>query len=312
MKYIIVVNNWPRETTLQLENLCPKSSVFFFNVYSEDNPSLLTKIFRKILYFLGFPLHGIYYDGWIKYVKDPDAQLIFFDATRPYRRISNIIRHSKNKPVLYFWNPIDNDFIIRNAKKKYRVFSYSTFDCQKYGLLFNHSFCPMDNKKNVSLNDSLIYDGIFVGKNKGRLNILEKISPAFEAPFFWIVKDDNESSVKLPLQNSNLSYSDYIKNAKKSKCIIEIVPDQYCGDTLRVSEAVFLQKKLITNHQSITDEWFYNSNNILLINDSTKPSDIRNFLHKPFSNYSKEVQDYFSFLSWLERFSPKALKKDKK
>lgn len=114
---------------------------------------------------------------------------------------------------------------------------------------------------------------------------------------FYIVKDKKEKSSIIDLKNKSLLYSENLENVKKATCLLEIVVEGQTGLTLRTMEALFFNKKLITNNSSIMQYDFYHPNNILIIRDE---ADIDlDFFLKPFINRDEYLEKY-KIGTWLE------------
>ncbi len=269
-----------------------------YNVYKNQNCNKLVKIFRKLIYFIGMGYFNSFYSDWTRMLKN-DIQFIVFDSCKPYHRLQKKLKKAKIKPIIYFWNPVGPKDKIEQLKKYFKVYSYSIQDAQKYGLNYNPQFfvdVPINEKNNI------IYDTIFIGKNKKRLKELEKIYNLFNNPYFYVVKDGNEISNILNLQDKQMPYEEYIKLLSRSKSILEILYTENADYSLRTMESIFLQKKLITNNNLVVHAPFYNKNNIYLLNENTVKRDIEDFINIPFVPYCEEQINFYKFDQWLKRF----------
>ena len=272
-----------------------------FNVYKKPIPNIFVKLLRKFIYFLELGKCNVFYSDWTKLLKE-DVQFIVFDSCKPYHRLQKKLKQAKIRPIIYFWNPIKSESDIRRLKKlkKYfKIYSYSIQDAQKYDLEYNPQFFVDIPITRSGLNE---YDGIFIGKNKSRLKNLERIYSLFEKPFFYVVKDGEEISEILELQDKQMPYEEYLKFLDKSSSIAEILYTENADYSLRTTEALFYQKKLITNNKLIEQAPFYNAQNIYILNECTTKEDISEFLRIPFVPYSDEQIDYYKFDYWIERF----------
>ena len=91
---------------------------------------------------------------------------------------------------------------------------------------------------------------------------------------------------------------------KQSRAILDITQHGQNGFSMRVMESIFLGKKLISTNTALLDADFYDPNNILVV-DSEKMdiSAIQQFMSTDFHPYPKEVQNYYSIDSWINRFT---------
>jgi hypothetical protein len=98
-----------------------------------------------------------------------------------------------------------------------------------------------------------------------------------------------------------LSYEENISNILKSKCIVDIVQKEQTGLTLRPLEALFFERKLLTDYKDIVKYDFYKPQNIFVIgiHDWT---DIRSFLSSPFIPVNKKIVDNYNINKWINYF----------
>lgn len=75
------------------------------------------------------------------------------------------------------------------------------------------------------------------------------------------------------------------------------------GMTLRIVEAMFFNKKLITNNDDILCMDFYNSQNIYVLGYDTRS--IKGFILGKPAQWSKKFIRKYSFENWLVNFDDK-------
>lgn len=299
MKYLLLVTD---SNSNNIKNIKLTDNFKIINVYKNQNPSLIMKIIRKVLYFSSFKMNNLFYDNWVQYLKDNEYRFIVFDDCKPFFRLAKFLKKAVNKPIIYYWNPIRKKSDIKRLKNKFEVVTYSTHDAKKYNLPYNHSFCALPSIKNNG--DKYLYDTIFLGVDKGRSLLLSKIVSYFNNPYFYIVRDKHSLQLNnLNYKDKFIDYDEYINLVLKSKSIIDLVTNQNFGDTIRIAEAIMLDKKLITNKKTIKNEPYYNKNNIFIIDDSVTKSEILQFLNLPFVAYNESEKNFFTFESWLKRIA---------
>ncbi len=294
MKYIILFPDKSTYTFKYIDVVQCK----VYSVYKNTKINFFIRIFRKFIYFIGLGTFYTFYSEWTKYLNE-DVQFIVFDSCKPYHRLKRVLKKARNKPIIYFWNPVKENDNIAELKKNFEVYSYSVYDSQKYDLKYNPTFfvnLPAEKTNTCE------FDAIFIGKNKNRLSLLERVYCLFNNPYFYVVKDNSEVSNILELKTLRLSYEEYLNVLVRSKSVVEILFTDNADYTLRTMEALFYQKKLITNNKLIKQAVFYNPNNIFVLDECTTKQDIDNFLNKPFVKYGEEVLEYYRVESWLSRF----------
>ena len=294
MKTIIIV---PDKDTLTFKYIEPYECEVY-NLYQIPKPKLIIRLLRKIVYFFSFGKSNMFYSDWTKYL-DEDVQLIVFDSCKPHYRLQKKLKTAKIKPIIYFWNPITYKDKIRQLKKDFIIYSYSSQDVQKYQLGYNPQFFTEVPVKQPS---RIEYDGIFIGKNKSRLKVLETTYRLFNRPFFYVLKDRSETSDVIRLFEKRMPYEEYLQLLCKSQSVIEILYTDNADFSLRTMEALFYQKKLITNNRLIVNAPFFNDNNIFVLNENTTKENIQKFLSIPFVPYCDKVINYYRFEQWLKRF----------
>ena len=98
----------------------------------------------------------------------------------------------------------------------------------------------------------------------------------------------------------HISYAECIEYVKHTKCIFDMVQKGQKGMTLRVVEAMFFNKKLITNNDNILYMDFYDSQNIYVIgHDNRSMSD---FILQTRAKRSEKFIHEYSFENWLNNF----------
>ena len=306
MQYIIICNNKDK----YLSNSIDKPNIKLFSLYKQGNNeiSFFKRLFRKFIYFTGLELNGVFYSHWYKYLKEENIQFIIFDDIKPFFRIKKIFKKAKKSVIFYLWNPIQLEFTskkINKLKKFYNVFTYSKFDSQKFHLKYNCQF--LSNVYHISFNNigEEKYDCIFCGLDKQRTKRIEQIYLCCKHPYFYLLKDERYSvhSAIITYKNSWLSYRDYILKLNQSQCVLDVCPCENSGMTLRVLEAVYYNKKLITDNKDVKNEPFYNEEKVLIFDDNTPQNRIIQFLNKKTdSNYNINFEDLYSFNARIKRF----------
>lgn len=158
----------------------------------------------------------------------------------------------------------------RYWKEKFNcsTWSYSKEDCNSYDMSFYSQFFMAKDIPNYTHNTK--YDVFFVGKDKGRLNQLLSIKDFFQQNGYvslFIIIPDRRRYTKLEKRELSkpIPYKEVIHYDIHSLCILDIVTDDNYGLTYRVLEAIFLNKKLITNYSDIVSYEFYHPNNVFII-----------------------------------------------
>ncbi len=279
--YIILKN---KKDIYFWEKLCKKYNID--ELYYLNSNSLIFKVLKKIkIVILG---------KWKKNIKKYDEFIIFESLYD--ENISKIIK--KNNPqckiIMYFWNFIDihNEYILKD-KNVDEFWTFDVKDANKYKLKYNPQFYT----KEVILenDDNEKTDVIFLGRMKDRKNEILKIETEIKKKGlitnFKIIENEKDF----------ISYDEYLKNVSATKCILDYNQKGQTGLSLRPMEALFLEKKLITNNKDIKNYDFYNPNNIFILGEDNIEN-IKEFMDKPYEKVEQKIIDYYDFEQWLSRF----------
>lgn len=276
-----------------------------FGLYKDN--SFLNKVFRYLGLHLFKPFLFLSYGNWKKSVKNYDMFIIESRKTFEYL-IKYINKKCPNKRVIvWYWNEVTPRELDPNyIRKKYNceTWTFDLSDAKKYNMNFNDTYyfdgtflCGDECIKN-----DLFYVGI---DREGRIELLEEIQEKLNKiskkySFFLTA-----SPIKQPQKNYNysekMSYDEVIKNIKKTNAILDLTKSTQYGLTLRPMEAIFFQKKLITNNENIVKYSFYNCNNILIYNQNVTCDKIKKFFDTDYEPLNVNVIEYYKFENWLKR-----------
>lgn len=141
-------------------------------------------------------------------------------------------------------------------------------------------------------------DLLFVGKAKGRYDFLKRVYDRLTANGvhceFYLSHidqkvDQTQSGIHIV---DHVPYEDNIRLLKRSKCVLDIVPPETNCNTLRMSEAMYYNNRVITNNVHIVDEEYYSPE---LISLYTNPEDIDlDFLKKEYKDVNYPLKENIS------------------
>ena len=282
--YIILKN---KKNIYFWDKLCEKYNIEELYLFKTD--SFLFKILKKI----GIIVLG----NWKKDIRKYQNFIIFESLYN--EQISRKIK-KKNpncKIIVYFWNCINNTN--KHILKDTNIDEFWTFDKNdaiKYHIEYNPQFYTrmvnLNNKKNI------INDVVFLGRTKGRkeniLNIANLLEKQKLKTNFRIIENEKDF----------IKYDNYLEMISESRCILDYNQNGQSGLTLRPMEALFLEKKLITNNEDIKNYNFYNPNNIFILGEDNIEK-IKDFIEKPYEKIEQKIIDYYDFKEWIKRFGVK-------
>ncbi|MBO7341051.1 MAG: hypothetical protein J6U87_00040 [Clostridia bacterium] len=110
-------------------------------------------------------------------------------------------------------------------------------------------------------------DLLFVGWAKGRYQLLKQIYDRLTAEGvncqFYLTKLDEEVPPESGIHTADwVPYPQYISLVKRAKCLLDIIPPNTDCCTLRASEAMAYNCKILTNNTRIANEAFYDPDSV--------------------------------------------------
>lgn len=145
------------------------------------------------------------------------------------------------------------------------IITFDPVDAEKYGFSFNgfNYYSKMPVIGTQSIDNDIYYVGSLKG---GRNTLIDDVynyltSNTVKCRFDMLYS--NSRDIKNFNQNINwirksIPYTDVLKYVSESNCILEILQNNQAGPSLRYFEAIFYNKKLLTNNCHIVDFPYYN------------------------------------------------------
>ena len=248
----------------------------------------LGNLTRNVRFFERYNLNPV-----LEHVEE-EAVVIFDGGTKLNTLRWFAQKYKEKRLIFYYWNPVSLSISPELIPQVFEKWSYSPSDCKKYGLKYNSTFFfpELADGKEMEIEQ----DVFFVGKNKSRKVMLEYYESFFQKKGF------STNFVIIGDCGTPLLYSEIIERDIRSKAIFDYYTDPQAGLSLRAMEALFLERKLITNNLTIMDYDFYNPDNIFVIGQRNN-AELESFLESPSELISGEVKDRYSFKQWVNRFN---------
>lgn len=274
----------------------------------------LTKPLFKLQYHtdLLYCYRYIWYGEW-KNRLDRYHTIIIFDVFEDIDIIKYIQRYfPKIRIIVYYYNPIYNKALLNKViSTGVEIWSFDFSDCKEYSLLYNPQFYfqnivfPEAFYKDRQSNNNKL-DLIFVGKDKGRMPLLMKLKESLKIGkirFFMGVRADRNitySKACKQLLIEPIPYSFYLSLLRNSSCVLDIVQENQLGLTLRIMEALFYNKKVITNNTAIQNMKIYDKRNVYILGIDDR--DLVKFIKSPVHDWNEQIKRQYVFCKWLDRF----------
>lgn len=268
----------------------------------------VSKVFRMIRRFwlrAGFPFQRFWYSKqWEKSVAE--AEVVVVHMSKLVASLPQYINklNPKAKVIAWYWNSVNISLNPSLVKGKCSIWSFDPLDCKKYGMKFNHQyyFKSLVQKKDSEEYD-IYYHGGDSGRGKSLVNLYNLIVSNNLKCHMKIVHPKYEQ-IPEHMKSPIIPYSEIIKQTAKSRCLLEVLRPYQSGPTLRLMEALFNKKKIITTNKSIKNEPFYRDNNIFIIGERPV-EELYDFVKSDYENPGNHYIDKYDVKNWLKNFVEK-------
>ena len=184
--------------------------------------------------------------------------------------------------------------LLRRMKRMgYELYTFDPDDAETYDLHLTEQFY---REPDLAITPAEPVDCYFCGENKGRRAELEKLERRLQAAGYttrFLIADT--SAQRIP-------YAEYLHHLRACRCVVDLVQGSQRGITRRPVEAIFEQKKLITNCNSILHADFYRPENIFVLGHDSYES-LPNFLQQPQVPLPQDVLRRYHVNHFLENFT---------
>lgn len=266
--------------------ICPFKTGFFW------------KVVRKI-----WDHYGWNYPGFLinDKITRKCEKVIFSDSgfggnIRLLNRIRSIV--GNKKLILYYMNNIND------TNKHYmdffdEVYTFDKKDSEMY--LIRHSIFPFTDYylNDLEQKENFKYDVVFLGRVKEREHELLKIKKQIESLDLrtcFMALDAKDPGIRI---EHYVDYQKYIEIVKQSKCLIEILQQGQEGSSLRVKEALFMKKRLITNNKETSSQWFFDAPNMYILGEDKR--NLKDFINGEYIEHNIDLRE-LNFEYWINQF----------
>lgn len=214
------------------------------------------------------------------------------------------------KKYLYLWDDVTRVKELFLYKEYFnKIYSFDKKDCQENGFIYRPTFY---SKRLEKLEKNKIkYEISFIGAYTIERNYYLKkiINKIFNNKFIYLYMDFRRYlkhyffNSKYKVKDINffkISKEKYNLIMSQSEIVIDLLQFNQTSVTQRALDALYLNKKIITNNEYIKNYDFYNSNNILIINKNVTEKEIRNFKDKKYIEINKKIIEYYSLERWIK------------
>lgn len=213
-----------------------------------------------------------------------------------------LLREKTNQFIAYNYDSLariplpENHNILFN-----KIFSFDINDVSsnnELSLLTNYIYLDKNINKKPKNKAFMI-----LSKSLEREIILSKIADIFDKKnlnYEFIVANPATKKVnkKIHLTEQHVKLDIVVEKMKDAEILIDLVRQNQTGLSFRIFEAMALNKKIITNNQTIKQYDFYNEHNILVINNEnlTIPD---SFLNSKYQPLPEDLYKKYTLENWV-------------
>lgn len=224
-----------------------------------------------------------------------------------------------DKRGAYLWDPMSS--ICKGPYRRWEyqfflhrtdmhVYSFDPVDARNFG--FN--YLPQVYRRPLAAQwceTKTVSDVFFIGQDKGRslwlahvATLMKKAGLIADIRIFRDRHTEELSVLKPYYTSQRIPYADTLTLVGQCHSVLEIVQQGQHGLTLRVMEALFMQKKLITNNADVMHYDFYHPDNVLILTEETSADEMRDFMRRPYHQVAEEVVRKYDVIEWIKKFLP--------
>lgn len=239
----------------------------------------------------------------LREVTADDSVLVFESLTPRALGMLHYLLPRATRKYNWFYNPVAPLFPGKNPDKLFRKFERLGFqlvtfdpdDARRYGMAWHKQFLRYPRQSSVK--PAIEYDFYFLGISKGREAYLLRLKAYLESHGFTCLFIVPHS------QDEKITYEENIRHIDRCRCVVDLYQQNQTGLTRRPLEALFHNKKLLTNNPLIKHSDFYSPcNTHVLQGDSFEG--ISAFMKIPLEPVPDEIKRTYNMTEWLDYFRP--------
>lgn len=258
------------------------------------------------------PFKELWMNKFEKYICDPNKTVVFvfskslswligykngiyIDCLREAYKNSIIVLYLADRISSY----IKFDLTLFKSKCD-AVLTYNETDAKNYGITYvplpYHPYeFYMDHSSSTSH-----FDILYCGRAKERLADIYSAydyftQRGFTCCFYLTGVEKKKRREEKGIKYKTVDYREYLKMVKNSYALLEITDSNIVGESLRVKEALWYGKVLISNNKNICDKYSYLNNQIFLYSDGIDTLLLKNNLGIQFD--SREDKTFYEYLN---------------
>lgn len=237
-------------------------------------------------------------------INKADYALIIRPDVYPISFIKSL-RKKCTKMVAYQWDSLDRFPAVHDCIQLFdRFFAFDNEDVSKSFILPITNYYPDSIAPDLydeHMQSDVFYSGNFLQERAdATIEVIKSCQQLNKNVVYHLYKKKNSATVNsLKISASPLSFLQNLKYTYNSKVLLDFVIPAHKGLSFRFFEALGFDKKIITTNPNVKHYDFYNTNNILIW-DNTTLTELENFLEKPYQPIALSIKRKYSFTNWIK------------
>lgn len=270
------------------------NNILFLPMMRGNIDNKFVRAIRKLHLSSELPGKKIWLDTWQGSIEIFDT-VILADTGNSFNVARYIHKQWPSKRIIIWYrNSVSAAMITTDDfdRSYCELWSFDKADCNKFYMKYN----PQFYMKNMNYSKSkIVQDAFFVGQDKGRLFILKDIEKGLKAAGY------RTKFCIVGVNSKRMTYGQILDEISKSNVIVDVQSEGQSGITLRPMEALFYNKKLITNSPEIKQLDFYNANNVFVWGEDPMEK-LNDFLISEYDMESCKYMYKYGLEGWVDRF----------
>ena len=226
---------------------------------------------------------------------------------RKYLRTRRIAVFTWNPVIDYQQNHQVRQLHVNQLKSLgFHIFTFDPGDAQRYGLTLTRQVYRSVESLRQPLPEA--FDIYFLGQDKHRFETLRELAKQWQGrglrTCLRMVPEPGKtypSTPGLEILPHSIDYRSNINAINRSHCLLEITQANQSGLTVRCLEALFFDKKLITNNTRVRTLPFYDAARFFILGEDD-PQAITTFLSASMPPLPQEALQPYDFAHWVQQF----------
>lgn len=226
------------------------------------------------------------------------------------------IRKYTGRLITYLYDSLERVSVDEEKLNLFdKIFSFDIADVENYGFekLTNYIYMPLTRCEKQRPEIDLFYITSYDNKRVEFIKLLTKKLLELKLKFQIIVIGKKgwkyqlrNTFIKIPenlhiiFSIKKISHKKLPKYYKNSRALLDLTRENQYGLSFRVFEAMALEKKIITDNESIKNYDFYNPQNILVLNETCSNLE-KSFFETPYVKVPEEIYYRYTLEHWTDK-----------